>query len=78
MQTVLELDKLDLTEPVSSCSKHVLFHFISFNLSTSLQFHKRQEKDLLDQKKEKEETLLLEMVSVTLHRYSVPTTSGLL
>ncbi|XP_053193278.1 serine/threonine-protein phosphatase 4 regulatory subunit 4 [Scomber japonicus] len=38
-QTVLELDKLDLTEP----------------------FHKRQEKDLLDQKKEKEETLLLEM-----------------
>lgn len=39
-QTVLELDKLDLTEP----------------------FHKRQEKDLLDQKKEKEETLLLEML----------------
>ncbi|XP_041814391.1 serine/threonine-protein phosphatase 4 regulatory subunit 4 isoform X2 [Chelmon rostratus] len=38
-KTVLELDKLDLTEP----------------------FHKRQEKDLLDQKKEKEETLLLEM-----------------
>ncbi|KAF7654242.1 hypothetical protein LDENG_00072470, partial [Lucifuga dentata] len=36
---VLELDKLDLTEP----------------------FHKRQERDLLDQKKEKEETLLLEM-----------------
>uniref|UniRef100_A0A8C4H675 Protein phosphatase 4, regulatory subunit 4 n=1 Tax=Dicentrarchus labrax TaxID=13489 RepID=A0A8C4H675_DICLA len=27
----------------------------------SLQFHKRQERDLLDQKKEKEETLLLEM-----------------
>ncbi|KAM9840447.1 serine/threonine-protein phosphatase 4 regulatory subunit 4 [Aulostomus maculatus] len=38
-KTVLELDKLDLTEP----------------------FHKRHEKDLLDQKKEKEETLLLEM-----------------
>ncbi|XP_028252972.1 serine/threonine-protein phosphatase 4 regulatory subunit 4 [Parambassis ranga] len=38
-KTVLELDKLDLSEP----------------------FHKRQEKDLLDQKKEKEETLLLEM-----------------
>ncbi|XP_068198530.1 serine/threonine-protein phosphatase 4 regulatory subunit 4 [Antennarius striatus] len=38
-KTVLELDKLDLTEP----------------------FHKRQERDLLDQKKEKEETLLLEM-----------------
>ncbi|XP_026196846.1 serine/threonine-protein phosphatase 4 regulatory subunit 4 isoform X2 [Anabas testudineus] len=36
-KTVLELDKLDLTEP------------------------KRQERDLLDQKKEKEETLLLEM-----------------
>lgn len=28
------------------------------------QFHKRQERDLLDQKKEKEETLLLEMVSL--------------
>ncbi|XP_059212073.1 serine/threonine-protein phosphatase 4 regulatory subunit 4 isoform X2 [Centropristis striata] len=39
-KTVLELDKLDLTEP----------------------FHKRQERDLLDQKKEKEETLLLEML----------------
>ncbi|XP_034722216.1 serine/threonine-protein phosphatase 4 regulatory subunit 4 [Etheostoma cragini] len=38
-KTVLELDKLDITEP----------------------FHKRQERDLLDQKKEKEETLLLEM-----------------
>ncbi|XP_045916567.1 serine/threonine-protein phosphatase 4 regulatory subunit 4 isoform X2 [Micropterus dolomieu] len=38
-KTVLELDKLDLTEP----------------------FHKRQERDLLDQKKEKEETLLLDM-----------------
>uniref|UniRef100_UPI0037E769D2 serine/threonine-protein phosphatase 4 regulatory subunit 4 isoform X2 n=1 Tax=Semicossyphus pulcher TaxID=241346 RepID=UPI0037E769D2 len=38
-KTVLELDKLDLTEP----------------------FHKRQERDLLDQKKEKEETLLQEM-----------------
>ncbi|KAL3979241.1 DNA polymerase delta subunit 2 [Sarotherodon galilaeus] len=38
-KTVLELDKLDLSEP----------------------FHKRQERDLLDQKKEKEETLLLEM-----------------
>ncbi|XP_029985028.1 serine/threonine-protein phosphatase 4 regulatory subunit 4 isoform X2 [Sphaeramia orbicularis] len=38
-KTVLELDKLELTEP----------------------FQKRQEKDLLDQKKEKEETLLLEM-----------------
>ncbi|KAK2855772.1 hypothetical protein Q5P01_004507 [Channa striata] len=38
-KTVLELDKLDLTEP----------------------FQKRQERDLLDQKKEKEETLLLEM-----------------
>lgn len=32
----------------------------------SLQFHKRQERDLLDQKKEKEETLLLEMVSLNL------------
>ncbi|XP_041660367.1 serine/threonine-protein phosphatase 4 regulatory subunit 4 isoform X2 [Cheilinus undulatus] len=39
-KTVLELDKLDLTEP----------------------FHKRQERDVLDQKKEKEETLLLEML----------------
>ncbi|XP_034555251.1 serine/threonine-protein phosphatase 4 regulatory subunit 4 isoform X2 [Notolabrus celidotus] len=39
-KTVLELDKVDLTEP----------------------FHKRQERDLLDQKKEKEETLLLEML----------------
>uniref|UniRef100_A0A3Q3GHP0 Protein phosphatase 4, regulatory subunit 4 n=1 Tax=Labrus bergylta TaxID=56723 RepID=A0A3Q3GHP0_9LABR len=29
-------------------------------------FHKRQERDLLDQKKEKEETLLLEMVSLNL------------
>ncbi|XP_029903409.1 serine/threonine-protein phosphatase 4 regulatory subunit 4 isoform X2 [Myripristis murdjan] len=38
-KTVLELDKLDITEP----------------------YHKRQERDLLDQKKEKEETLLLEM-----------------
>ncbi|XP_072218975.1 serine/threonine-protein phosphatase 4 regulatory subunit 4 [Leuresthes tenuis] len=38
-KTVLELDKLDLSEP----------------------FHKRQERDLLDQKREKEETLLLEM-----------------
>lgn len=32
----------------------------------SLQFHKRQERDLLDQKKEKEETLLLEMVILNL------------
>ncbi|XP_041831405.1 serine/threonine-protein phosphatase 4 regulatory subunit 4 isoform X2 [Melanotaenia boesemani] len=39
-KTVLELDKLDLSEP----------------------FQKRQERDLLDQKKEKEETLLLEML----------------
>ncbi|KAM3849524.1 serine/threonine-protein phosphatase 4 regulatory subunit 4-like, partial [Diretmus argenteus] len=38
-KTVLELDKLDITEP----------------------YLKRQERDLLDQKKEKEETLLLEM-----------------
>ncbi|XP_061602857.1 serine/threonine-protein phosphatase 4 regulatory subunit 4 [Cololabis saira] len=38
-KTVLELDKLDLSQP----------------------FHKSQERDLLDQKKEKEETLLLEM-----------------
>ncbi|XP_071401700.1 LOW QUALITY PROTEIN: serine/threonine-protein phosphatase 4 regulatory subunit 4, partial [Centroberyx affinis] len=38
-KTVLELDKLDITEP----------------------YHKRQERDLLDQKREKEETLLLEM-----------------
>uniref|UniRef100_W5KHM2 Protein phosphatase 4 regulatory subunit 4 n=1 Tax=Astyanax mexicanus TaxID=7994 RepID=W5KHM2_ASTMX len=37
--TVLELDKMDITEP----------------------YHKRHERDLLDQKKEKEETLLLEM-----------------
>lgn len=38
--------------------------FISIHLIlSSLQFHKRQEKDLLDQKKEKEEALLLEMVS---------------
>lgn len=29
----------------------------------AIQFHKTQERDLLDQKKEKEETLLLEMVS---------------
>ncbi|XP_017293768.1 serine/threonine-protein phosphatase 4 regulatory subunit 4 isoform X3 [Kryptolebias marmoratus] len=40
-KTVLELDKLDLSEP---------------------QFHKRHEWDFLDQKKEKEEMLLLEMV----------------
>lgn len=39
-------------------------HFGFFFLVKPLQFHKRQEKDLLDQKKEKEETLLLEMVSV--------------
>lgn len=45
---------------------------------TSLQFHKRQEKDLLDQKKETEETLLLEMVSVTLHLPSAGNTSVLL
>lgn len=32
----------------------------------SWQFHKRQERDLLDQKKEKEENLLLEMVSLKL------------
>ncbi|XP_029487448.1 serine/threonine-protein phosphatase 4 regulatory subunit 4 isoform X1 [Oncorhynchus nerka] len=38
-KTVLELDKMDITEP----------------------YHKRHERDLLDQKKEKEETLLLEM-----------------
>uniref|UniRef100_A0A8B9HKG0 Protein phosphatase 4 regulatory subunit 4 n=1 Tax=Astyanax mexicanus TaxID=7994 RepID=A0A8B9HKG0_ASTMX len=44
-KTVLELDKMDITEP------HFLF----------LQYHKRHERDLLDQKKEKEETLLLEM-----------------
>ncbi|KAM6906161.1 serine/threonine-protein phosphatase 4 regulatory subunit 4 [Lycodopsis pacificus] len=44
-KTVLELDKLDLAEPYVVC----------------LQFHKRQERDLLDQKKEKEENLLLEM-----------------
>uniref|UniRef100_A0A3Q2D9X4 Protein phosphatase 4, regulatory subunit 4 n=1 Tax=Cyprinodon variegatus TaxID=28743 RepID=A0A3Q2D9X4_CYPVA len=43
-KTVLELDKLDLSEP----------------------FHKRHEWDLLDQKKEKEEMLLLEMVSLRL------------
>uniref|UniRef100_A0A3B1JFZ5 Protein phosphatase 4 regulatory subunit 4 n=1 Tax=Astyanax mexicanus TaxID=7994 RepID=A0A3B1JFZ5_ASTMX len=45
-KTVLELDKMDITEP------HFLF----------LQYHKRHERDLLDQKKEKEETLLLEML----------------
>ncbi|XP_034382888.1 serine/threonine-protein phosphatase 4 regulatory subunit 4 isoform X1 [Cyclopterus lumpus] len=44
-KTVLELDKLDLAEPYV----------------VSWQFHKRQERDLLDQKKEKEENLLLEM-----------------
>ncbi|KAJ8009238.1 hypothetical protein DPEC_G00086820 [Dallia pectoralis] len=38
-KTVLELDKMDITEP----------------------YHKRHERDLLDQKKEKEEALLLEM-----------------
>ncbi|KAI7799811.1 serine/threonine-protein phosphatase 4 regulatory subunit 4 isoform X1 [Triplophysa rosa] len=38
-KTVLELDKMDITEP----------------------YHKRHERELLDQKKEKEETLLLEM-----------------
>ncbi|KAG9336566.1 hypothetical protein JZ751_002913, partial [Albula glossodonta] len=38
-KTVLELDKIDSTEP----------------------YHKRHERDLLDQKKEKEENLLLEM-----------------
>ncbi|XP_053469856.1 serine/threonine-protein phosphatase 4 regulatory subunit 4 isoform X4 [Ictalurus furcatus] len=38
-KTVLELDKMDISEP----------------------YHKRHERDLLDQKKEKEETLLLEM-----------------
>ncbi|XP_056284039.1 serine/threonine-protein phosphatase 4 regulatory subunit 4 isoform X2 [Pseudoliparis swirei] len=45
-KTVLELDKLDLAEPYV----------------VSWQFHKRQERDLLDQKKEKEENLLLEML----------------
>ncbi|KAM8831699.1 serine/threonine-protein phosphatase 4 regulatory subunit 4 isoform 7-T7 [Spinachia spinachia] len=44
-KTVLELDKMDLAEPYV----------------VSLQFNKRQERDLLDQKKEKEENLLLEM-----------------
>ncbi|KAK7133048.1 hypothetical protein R3I94_015060 [Phoxinus phoxinus] len=38
-KTVLELDKMDITEP----------------------YHKRHERELLDQKKEKEENLLLEM-----------------
>lgn len=38
-KTVLELDKIDMTEP----------------------YHKRHERDLLDQNKEKEENLLLEM-----------------
>ncbi|XP_062323373.1 serine/threonine-protein phosphatase 4 regulatory subunit 4 isoform X6 [Osmerus eperlanus] len=38
-KTVLELDKMDITEP----------------------YHKRHERDLLDQKKEKEEALLVEM-----------------
>ncbi|KAG7466310.1 hypothetical protein MATL_G00163460 [Megalops atlanticus] len=38
-KTVLDLDKMDITEP----------------------YHKRHERDLLDQKKEKEENLLLEM-----------------
>lgn len=33
---------------------------------STCQFQKRQERDLLDQKKEKEETLLLEMVSLNL------------
>ncbi|XP_066532509.1 serine/threonine-protein phosphatase 4 regulatory subunit 4 isoform X2 [Hoplias malabaricus] len=47
-KTVLELDKMDITEPISE-------HF------SLLQYHKRHERDLLDQKKEKEETLLLEM-----------------
>ncbi|KAM8831694.1 serine/threonine-protein phosphatase 4 regulatory subunit 4 isoform 2-T2 [Spinachia spinachia] len=45
-KTVLELDKMDLAEPYV----------------VSLQFNKRQERDLLDQKKEKEENLLLEML----------------
>uniref|UniRef100_A0A4W4FLF2 Protein phosphatase 4, regulatory subunit 4 n=1 Tax=Electrophorus electricus TaxID=8005 RepID=A0A4W4FLF2_ELEEL len=44
-KTVLELDKMDITEP-------------PFSL---MQYHKRHERDLLDQKKEKEENLLLEM-----------------
>ncbi|KAF3703294.1 Serine/threonine-protein phosphatase 4 regulatory subunit 4 [Channa argus] len=67
-KTVLELDKLDLTEPVS----HLVFIktrtrteaqclICIIIMSTSCQFQKRQERDLLDQKKEKEETLLLEM-----------------
>lgn len=40
-----------------------MFDGLHMFIFKSLQFHKRQEKDLLDQKKEKEETLLLEMVS---------------
>lgn len=79
---MLELDKLDLTEPVSSRrSDWLRMHtgsfssdaFHPFSFFFFFKFHKRQEKDLLDQKKEKEETLLLEMVSVTLHLHSAET-----
>ncbi|XP_048852844.1 serine/threonine-protein phosphatase 4 regulatory subunit 4-like [Brienomyrus brachyistius] len=45
-KTVLELDKLDITEP----------------------YHKRHERDLLDQKKETEEALLLEMEQLERHQ----------
>uniref|UniRef100_A0A673AG79 Protein phosphatase 4, regulatory subunit 4 n=1 Tax=Sphaeramia orbicularis TaxID=375764 RepID=A0A673AG79_9TELE len=38
-------------------------------LNECVQFQKRQEKDLLDQKKEKEETLLLEMVRFSITHY---------
>uniref|UniRef100_A0A7N6BE82 Protein phosphatase 4, regulatory subunit 4 n=1 Tax=Anabas testudineus TaxID=64144 RepID=A0A7N6BE82_ANATE len=42
----------------------ILFDFCC--VISTCQFQKRQERDLLDQKKEKEETLLLEMVSLNL------------
>lgn len=67
---MLELDKLDLTEPVrclvliKTITVARCFDFCSVT-STCCQFQKRQERDLLDQKKEKEETLLLEMVSLS-------------
>lgn len=43
------------------CFYHMVFKCREAD-SLLLQYHKRHERDLLDQKKEKEETLLLEMV----------------
>lgn len=68
---------MDITEPVCidlidyffyfsrtcSCFYQRVFEYCEILEDFSLwQYHKRHERDLLDQKKEKEETLLLEMV----------------